>query len=406
MKNKTIQALLRYKVVVLMFLVIGFLAGYFVTEYIVNNNISYYEIDISSKYHPDTYLTKEYFSEILGDIAEYNETAEKKVSIANIEYEKMLEHIRIQNLSEAKHYRIQIQRKYFPTTFKNSSGELNAGVDRCEKYITTILSFADTDSLDIKFLNKPIVQEAGYYNPYYMGIGTLIGMLFISIGFFFIITHSKAKKILVDISDNQLIFKTPFHIRYWRLANRELTTVKKLCGVSILFALMFICKAFTLPSGFGALGISLTYLIFSIIGMIYGPITGIAIGLLSDTLGYFVFQSASVYFFGYTFSAMLSGLMYGLCFYRTKITFAKCLYARMFVNLIVNVLLGSIWWAIIYDLNFEAFQTYILFISLPKNLVYLLPQSILLYFILKASARPISSFGLIDSRIGENVSII
>lgn len=409
MKNKTLKAFFEYKAVVLVFLIVGFLIGYFVTQYLVNENISFYEIELKSNQHPSTFLNESYFEKILAEIDEHNANlspSESKISYAKIEYADMLKHTKIHNLPNAGEYLIRIQRKYFPTTIKSSSGEINDGASRCAKYMELILTYNTEDTVEVEFLNLPIVREVGYYNPYLMGLATAFGMLFISFAFFFIITHGKAKKILVDISDNELIFKTPFHAKYWRFAKRELSGIKNLCVISILFALMFICKAFTLPSGFGALGIGLTYLVFSVIAMIYGPFCGLAIGMLSDILGYFVFQSGTVFFPGYTLNAMLSGFMYGLCFYKTKITFAKCLYARIFVNLIVNVFLGSVWWAIINGLNMDAFWSYVIVIALPKNLVYLLPQSILLYIVLKAVCRPIAAFGLIDERIGENVSII
>ena len=91
--------------------------------------------------------------------------------------------------------------------------------------------------------------------------------------------------------------------------------------------------------------------------------------------------------------------------YKKRITLMNCITARVVVNLFVNVGLGSIWWKTIYNLNWEAYQTYVLLTSLPKNVLYLLPQSILLYLLFKAIAKPLSSFGLIDERISENVKL-
>ena len=71
--------------------------------------------------------------------------------------------------------------------------------------------------------------------------------------------------------------------------------------------------------------------------MIYGPIAGLVIGIFSDVLGYFIGGASGMFFPGYTLDAMLAGFVYGLCFYKTKLTFAKCLYARLIVNLFVNV---------------------------------------------------------------------
>ena len=112
-----------------------------------------------------------------------------------------------------------------------------------------------------------------------------------------------------------------------------------------------------------------------------------------------------MFFPGYTLDAMIAGFTYGICFYKTKLTFTKCLLARLVVNLFVNVVCGSIWWSIINSFTYEAFQTYMLFISLPKNIIYLLPQTILLFIVLKAMTKPLSAFNLIDQRISEHVTI-
>lgn len=406
MKHRTIQALLKYKVAILIFLIVGFLAGYFVTEYVVNYNFSYYSLEIQSNQHPDTFLTEEFFSRTLEEIDRYNEQNQPKISYADISYKKMLKKVKKENLNSYGQYRILVQRKYFLNTFRNASGSVNTGKNRCATYFKLILNYNENDTLHIEFLNGGEAEEVGYFNPYLLGGATAVGMLVISFAFFFIITKKDLKHILVDISDQERIFRTPFHKKYWIYAKNEFTTVRKICGMSVLFALMFICKGFTLPSGFGTLGIGLTYLFFSILSMIYGPIAGIVVGFLSDMLGYVVYQSGTVFFMGYTLNACLSGLVYGLCFYKTKITFAKCLYARLFVNLFVNVVLGSIWWAVIYDLNLEAMMTYMTIISLPKNLIYLLPQSILLYILLKAICKPLSHYGILAEEIGRNVSII
>lgn len=408
-KNKTLRALFEYKAAVFVFLLVGFLAGYFITQYVVNNNFSFYEIEFESNQHPSIFLTEDFFESTLQEIDNYNsnlEAGQSKISYASIDYAAMVKRIRIRNLETPGQYRISIPRKYFPDTIRTSNGTINDGLSRCCKYMELILNFNQTDLLEVRFLQEPIARVVGDYNPYWMGLATSFGMLFVSFAFFFVVTRGRGKKILVDISDNELIFKTPFHKKYWSLAKHEFSSVRSLCGISVTFALMFCCKFFTLPSGFGTLGIGLTYLVFSVIAMIYGPVCGITVGFLSDILGYIVFQAGTPFFMGYTLNAMLSGLMYGLCFYRTKITFAKCLYARLFVNLLVNVLLGSLWWAIVYKLSFEAFLSYVAIIALPKNLVYLLPQSILLYIVLKAVARPLSSFGLIDERIRNNISLI
>lgn len=174
--------------------------------------------------------------------------------------------------------------------------------------------------------------------------------------------------------------------------------------ISLLFSMMLLCKLIPIPSGFGSLGIGFTYLFFATISLIYGPLCGLFIGLCSDTIGYFIHPSG-MFFFGYTLDAMLSGFIYGICFYRKRITFANCLAARFFVNIFVNVGLGCLWWKILYQLDFDAYITYMTLTSLPKNVLYLLPQSLLLFIVFKALSKPLASFGLIENAISENVKL-
>jgi ECF transporter S component (folate family) len=140
--------------------------------------------------------------------------------------------------------------------------------------------------------------------------------------------------------------------------------------------------------------------------MLYGPICGVVIGALSDILGHFMFQGGTVFFLGYTISAMMAGFIYGICFYKTKVTFTKCLAARIIVNMLVNVILGTLWWSMVYDLSYEATMAYLYTIALPKNIIYLLPQSIVLYLIIKALAGPLKMFNLLDDDIADNITLL
>ena len=103
---------------------------------------------------------------------------------------------------------------------------------------------------------------------------------------------------------------------------------------------------------------------------------------------------------------MIAGFVYGICFYKTKVTFTKCLTARIIVNMLVNVVLGTIWWSMLYKLSYEATITYLFTIALPKNIIYLLPQSIVLYIIIKAMAGPLKMFNLLDEEIADNITIL
>ena len=165
-----------------------------------------------------------------------------------------------------------------------------------------------------------------------------------------------------------------------------------------------ICKFIPIPSGFGSLGISLGFIFLAIACMLFGPYPALLIGLLSDVIGYLI-KPDGAFFIGYTFQSMLACFTYALCLHKTYVTFTRCFIARVIVNLVCNVIVGSICWAFIFNLNLNQTMTYLLTTSLPKNLVYLLPQSIVLFIVLKAILRPVAAFRLADDKIAKTVSL-
>ena len=368
---------------------VGFILGFFVTEYGVNTFTTNYEINLTSDKNLEEFLSYDFFDSTIKEIDEYNKNNEKKINYAKIDYESMINDLKIEKNNDQ--YKIIVKAKYFPTIAKKSNGDINYGNNRCFKYFKLILSYSDANIVynDIKI--------TGLNNSYiFGGIGAIIVFILFAT---FIMIKGNNKPIL-----NSTI--SIFNKKYWQKSFGVFKDVKNITLIAMLFALMILCKLIALPSGFGMLGISFTYLFFSIITMLFGPIVGVIIGFCSDMIGYFLFQSSFKIFFGYTLNAMLAGFTYGLCFYKRRITFTKCLYARLVVNLIINVCLGSLWWKILYGLTLEGFYSYLFFIALPKNIVYLLPQSILLYFVLKIIIKPLSQLNLIDKEISKNVTLI
>ena len=83
----------------------------------------------------------------------------------------------------------------------------------------------------------------------------------------------------------------------------------------------------------------------------------------------------------------------------------KCLFSRMIVNFLVNTLLGTYWWWLINDKTIS-FKAYLLTAELPKNLVYLIPQSILMFILLKALSKPFKGMGILNEQIADNITIL
>ncbi|MCR5349929.1 MAG: folate family ECF transporter S component [Acholeplasmatales bacterium] len=229
------------------------------------------------------------------------------------------------------------------------------------------------------------------------GVGVLLGLLFI---FIFI---DKLDMNIKRTYDNKNRYRTPFHISFFKDSVGAFKDIKSLTMMSALLALVMVCKFIPIPSGFGELGLSFAFLFLACACMLFGPVPALGIGFLSDVLGYLVRPDGS-FFFPYTIQAILACFIYALVLHKTYITFTRCLIARVGVNLLCNAFWGTLCRKWYMGLNFKATKVYFLTISLPKNLVYLLPQALLLYFVLKALAIPLEALGLIESDVAKNTS--
>ncbi len=391
----------RYKFFILIFLLVCFFAGYFVTEFFVNSyQASYVYCFKATQEEPNLILDEAFYTEVFKKIDENNQLAEtdstyKKISYAKIDYKEMLKTARLTSRNDR--FELRIQKRFFPNIVSSTTGKVNPSLNRVKNYFNLILGYTEYDT------SFETVELVDNHNPWIMGgialgIGAALWLCSLSLYAFL------GKEDEGRLEDNENIFTSIFHKSYWKESISFTKHVKKMCSISALFGCMLICKLLPIPSGFGSLGLGFTYLFFALICWIYGPVCGLFIGFCSDILGYFI-HTSGVFFLGYTLDAMMAGFTYGVCFYKKRISFANCFIARVVVNLFVNVVLGAFWWKIIYSLDWDAYQTYIILTALPKNILYLLPQSILLFVFFKALARPLAAFGLIDQRISENIRL-
>lgn len=302
-------------------------------------------------------------------------------------------------------FTLSMQKRYFNTWQQARRFMLNS-----IKYSGNIDSYITTDDNSLLFnkalSNKLTINEVSGFNEFLsFGIGSGIGLL-VSLVLIAIFYSIKKEDAIDKIEyDNVNIFKTIFHKEYFKRCVEPFKDVKSLIMMSIILALMITAKFISLPSGFGSLGISLGIFPFAIAGALYGPVAGALIGFMSNTIGFFLAPNGYPFHIGYGLTAALSGMVYGVCFYKTKITYSKCLFARLVINIVFNGYLGSVWWAQVSDLSHEGMITYMLTISMPKNLVYLLPQSIAFYLVFKALRRVFKATNLINAQICDNMTL-
>ena len=130
------------------------------------------------------------------------------------------------------------------------------------------------------------------------------------------------------------------------------------------------------------LRISFTFLAVGTSAMLFGPVLTGALGAITDVLKYIVRNDGGAFFLGFTFNEFLRGFLYGLFFYRKRITPARVFAAQLTVILVINLLLNPLWLSILYRDAFGA----LVMMRLAKNAVMFPIDSLMLYFVLKKIA--------------------
>ncbi len=388
-------------------IIVSFILGFFITN-TVNNEKGIYVSTFS--YVGDKNLD---FNNIINeDFLNSVKENHPGLSIDEVNVSKMLEKEDFSiKQNEDKSYTITTKIKYYETSFLSKSSKI---LNRSETFIKYALIDFTQDKDSIVYKDNKIGQIENTFSTW---IGGLIGMgcgLLITTVIIIILPKKTVQNDNISLIDNEEIFSSPFHKKYWRLSIKELKTTKSIVVLAMLFALYMISRFISVPSGFGNLGLNFGILIQSIICTIFGPIISLGVGLFGDIIGHFIKPSGYGFHFGYTIQAMLACLTYALCLYRTKITFSKVLLSRIVINLLLNVVYGSYLMMTLFlqggsitpEGLLEGYKVYALMYSLPKNIVYLLPQSILIFIIIKTLAPALERMNLLPKNTSKSISII
>lgn len=179
----------------------------------------------------------------------------------------------------------------------------------------------------------------------------------------------------------------------------EFKSVRSLTAMGLLLALRMLLSVFvTVPIG-ETLKIGMSFIATAIIGMLFGPISGGIVAGASDILQFAV-KPSGMFFPGYTLTAFLGGFIYGLLLYKfdfkNKAEFIiRVVIAKTSINILVNVVLGTLWLKILYNKAFLVLMP----VRLIKNLT-LLPFELAILII----ALPMVYFSLKRAKIGHLVA--
>ncbi|MCT3347490.1 folate family ECF transporter S component [Lactobacillus hominis] len=160
-----------------------------------------------------------------------------------------------------------------------------------------------------------------------------------------------------------------------RLNLQDLVILALLIAINIVLQKIQFGPAY-LKVGLGFIGLTM-------LGYYFGPVWGSIGAGVSDILMSTAFGVEGGFFPGFTLSAMLGALIYGIFFYKQPIKIWRIIVSTLLVTALVNVLLNTYWLHLLYGLNLKAaFLSRIL-----KELIVPWIQMIVIYIVLKALQR-------------------
>lgn len=182
-----------------------------------------------------------------------------------------------------------------------------------------------------------------------------------------------------------------FQKEYWLSSARELKDIKKLVFAALICAMTVALDGVARIPLMPGLEIKLTFFVIALGCAVYGPVAGMLMAVVVDTLCFLVANTGYAYFPGYMITEVLVSLTYGLFFYRRKITVAKLFCAKVCTNYLWHLLLNSLWSAILYGKGY----LYYLGTSVVKNTVLLPIEVLIMAAMFALLLPPLSKLGLL-----------
>ncbi|HHT51420.1 MAG TPA: folate family ECF transporter S component [Eubacteriaceae bacterium] len=120
---------------------------------------------------------------------------------------------------------------------------------------------------------------------------------------------------------------------------RSLVFIGVLISIEIILTRFFAIETAIIRIGFGFIAVALTSILF-------GPIIGGIAAAIADVLGMIIFPKGP-YFPGFTLSAFLGGITYGVFLYNRPKSYFNIAISVLIITIFVNIGLNTLWISII-----------------------------------------------------------
>ncbi|MQS75764.1 folate family ECF transporter S component [Companilactobacillus halodurans] len=154
-------------------------------------------------------------------------------------------------------------------------------------------------------------------------------------------------------------------------------SVQEITWMALLIALQMVLSKLSIGSN--TLKVGFSFIAIGLLGYYFGPFKAAIANVLADIISNTVLPSAGGFFWGFTFSALVAGVIYGFMLYNHKVTLWRAFVTVFLITLIVNTGLNTLWIHMMTNVPYIA----LLVPRLVKEAFSLIYQTGLLYIVLK-----------------------
>lgn len=183
------------------------------------------------------------------------------------------------------------------------------------------------------------------------------------------------------MTHNTLTRADSLYERLFVQAVQELHRPQTLATAAVLSALHLVLNQFTIPVS-SLLEVGFDFLAAAAIGYMCGPWVAGLSGIVTDVFGY-VLRPNGPYFPGWTLSAILAGILYGLWYYRRPVRLWRVMACKAMAVVLFNFLLTPLWLHCLYGQAFVVLSG----MRVVKNVIKFPIDVALLLLVLKTCER-------------------
>lgn len=182
---------------------------------------------------------------------------------------------------------------------------------------------------------------------------------------------------------------------YWKEAMRQFSKTDTLAVATAITALRVIVKLIKIPIAAG-LYITFDCYVNAIGSFIYGPLVGLAVGAISDTIGAILLPTGD-YFLPFILVEMSSSFIFGLFLWKKPLTVTRTVLSKFAVNFFCNIILNSIFMKWYYHFfGIDAVYPFINLVRIVKNLILFPIEGLLIAAVIQAVIPALKSLSLIS----------